>query len=726
MTETTNGPKPYHWRILLLNLAMIMPSALLYTVKTDSPVYPLISLAILLFAFFRRDYLPLRDRQVIYSVTAAIVLTIFPDMLIVIDDSRYGIFDLLIRSNLIIPLMLYLAAFSCAFYPYPARRGITVACVVSALVLCGDRFNYARLTNNVLFFLDPLLQHYSRFYFCAAAWNVLTIPVFFLYPDRLNDPGTRAVSLRIRLVLLCAILLLLPLSALAAAKYYYGNTTLIRAVEYYVLRISMRRYFSPHRPREQRLSASANLNLPLPPEWSQADTVLMRVRAKTPPGYLRSGVYDLYLNGQWLRRRSGPAPLEMPADRRTGLVSYTTFAASTGGQKETLSGAERIELYFSGLRPGGRIPVTGNLIGLDAVADSGEITDDGLVSLKQWHPDGGCTLLVSSRSGPHEADRAWQGPPEPAKDLAGLAVPENLRPLMRKLWSDLVPAECRDDATAVAHLRRGFFRRFKYSLNNENAGRKEDPLVYFLTQSHAGHCEFHASAAVLLLRSAGIPARYVTGFLCEEKSTVSDYFIVRSAHAHAWCEAYLRDRKQWVLVDLTPDEVLETVRKGPDGSRFKSWLDAVKQLFQQGFADIRRGHFAQAVMDLLTGLWKILWRALCTIPGVLAALIAAGLLIRRIIRKRKLRRNAGDASSESRRKLSQEFVRFEKRYAAATGKSRPESTALREFYLDEPAAELCRYYEQLRYGADDPAPEQIPEFTERAAAVIRAALPPGK
>ena len=279
MTGTSAGPKPYHWRTLLLNLALILPSALLYAVKTDSPVYPLISLAILLFAFFRRDYLPLRDRPVIYSVTAAIVLTIFPDLLIVIDDSRHGIFDLLIRSNLIIPLMLYLAAFSCAFYPYPARRGITVACVVSALVLCGDRFNYAKLTNDVLFFFDPLLQHYHQFYSCAAAWNVLAIPVFFLYPDRLDGPGIRALSLRLRPVLLCAVLLLLPLSALAAAKYYYGNATLIRAVEYYILRISMRRYFSPRRPDRQRLSTAANLNLPLPPEWSQADTVLLRVRA---------------------------------------------------------------------------------------------------------------------------------------------------------------------------------------------------------------------------------------------------------------------------------------------------------------------------------------------------------------------------------------------------------------------------------------------------------------
>ena len=76
--------------------------------------------------------------------------------------------------------------------------------------------------------------------------------------------------------------------------------------------------------------------------------------------------------------------------------------------------------------------------------------------------------------------------------------------------------------------------------------------------------------------------------------------------------------------------------------------------------------------------------------------------------------------------MSQEFARFEKRYAALTEKPRPEWTALREFYVDGPAAELCRFYEQLRYGADDPAPEAIRQFTERAAAVLQSMAPAKK
>ena len=106
----SSAVRPFRFSILLLNGALVLPPAFLYSLKTDSPVYFLIASALLLFAFFRKDFLPLRDRPVIYSVTTALILTVFPDMLIVIDDSRYGIFDLLIRSNLVIPLMTYLTS----------------------------------------------------------------------------------------------------------------------------------------------------------------------------------------------------------------------------------------------------------------------------------------------------------------------------------------------------------------------------------------------------------------------------------------------------------------------------------------------------------------------------------------------------------------------------------------------------------------------------------------
>jgi hypothetical protein len=211
----------------------------------------------------------------------------------------------------------------------------------------------------------------------------------------------------------------------------------------------------------------------------------------------------------------------------------------------------------------------------------------------------------------------------------------------------------------------------------------------------------------------------VTGFIAEEKSSVGDYYLVRSCHAHAWCEAYLRDRKQWVLVDLTPEGVLESFRKETEGETFGAWLDSLKQLFAQLFADIRRGHFAQGVMNILTGIWNLLWKLLRTIPGIIAVIAVLLLLVRRYYpvwkqRRRQQRQNLSAVRAE----LAGVFARFERRYGTLTGDRRPESAALMEFYQDPAMSELCRIYEALRYRKSEPTETEIRDFADRAARTL--------
>ena len=77
----------------------------------------------------------------------------------------------------------------------------------------------------------------------------------------------------------------------------------------------------------------------------------------------------------------------------------------------------------------------------------------------------------------------------------------------------------------------------------------EDFVSYFLTQSRRGYCMHFASAATLLLRSMGIPARYVSGYAvtASQSGTVD----VPDAAAHAWVEIYL-DGYGWHPVEVTP------------------------------------------------------------------------------------------------------------------------------------------------------------------------------
>ncbi len=137
-------------------------------------------------------------------------------------------------------------------------------------------------------------------------------------------------------------------------------------------------------------------------------------------------------------------------------------------------------------------------------------------------------------------------PPPTARDLR---VPPKLITLIRRIAEEtglyrLPPAE---RITALETL---FREQFRYSTVQEQAPAGVAPLENFLLKSHAGHCEYFATATVLLLREAGIPARYATGYSVQEFSKWENAYVVRSRHAHAWVVACVDGR--WQTVDTTP------------------------------------------------------------------------------------------------------------------------------------------------------------------------------
>jgi hypothetical protein len=91
----------------------------------------------------------------------------------------------------------------------------------------------------------------------------------------------------------------------------------------------------------------------------------------------------------------------------------------------------------------------------------------------------------------------------------------------------------------------------EYSLEPGPTPKGVDPIEHFLFDRKTGHCEYFASAAALLLRSVGVPTRYVNGFLGGEWNDLGEYVTVRQNRAHAWVEAYLGELG-WMRVDATP------------------------------------------------------------------------------------------------------------------------------------------------------------------------------
>ncbi|HEX6898130.1 MAG TPA: transglutaminaseTgpA domain-containing protein [Thermoanaerobaculia bacterium] len=99
-------------------------------------------------------------------------------------------------------------------------------------------------------------------------------------------------------------------------------------------------------------------------------------------------------------------------------------------------------------------------------------------------------------------------------------------------------------------LERHLIDNYEYTL--DFVGRSADnPIEDFLFRYRSGQCEYFASSMVLMLRSQGIHARLVTGFLGGEYNPFEGYYVVRENNAHAWVEAYLPGQG-WRIFDPTP------------------------------------------------------------------------------------------------------------------------------------------------------------------------------
>jgi hypothetical protein len=129
------------------------------------------------------------------------------------------------------------------------------------------------------------------------------------------------------------------------------------------------------------------------------------------------------------------------------------------------------------------------------------------------------------------------------------------------------------------------------------------PIEAFLTRTHKGHCEYFATACVLLLRAQNIPARVATGFYASDWNPQSQSFTVRQCDAHAWAEVWL-DGYGWLTLDPTPPDWRgRGVRQFADGSAWGRWAGALRSTWQLWVLDYSVYQQQQLVAALLNGPW---------------------------------------------------------------------------------------------------------------------------
>jgi protein-glutamine gamma-glutamyltransferase len=324
-----------------------------------------------------------------------------------------------------------------------------------------------------------------------------------------------------------------------------------------------------------------------------------------------------------------------------------------------------------------------------------------------------------------------------------LQLPASLDPRIKKLAED-VTARSASEYDKAAELRRYLIAHYSYTLNlTAPTGRGADPLAYFLFVRRAGHCEYFATAMTVMLRTIGIPARYVTGFLPGEYNDVGGDYIIRGSDAHAWVEVYFNGYG-WITFDPTPPSSEEHGFLGRFGLywdwfqlTWNEWVinydfahqltlgrnmhDSTRNWNERIRAFYRREE--KALLARVLALDKRTEASPYFLPGVLVCLIALLLalrgqsMIRYLVARWSLRaRRSGDLTASLAALEYTEMLRLlEKR-----GWKKAASQTPLEFAAAIPAADilapvlqLTEMYQSARFG-DHPAP------IEQMSALLRS------
>jgi transglutaminase-like putative cysteine protease len=245
------------------------------------------------------------------------------------------------------------------------------------------------------------------------------------------------------------------------------------------------------------------------------------------PMLLRQASYNLYHGPAWLAVDAPFVRVQPEADGATwqlrrdadpaGRVTVSAYLTRGRGLLALPNGAARLdELMVVGLSQN-RLRAVRVEEGL------------GLVTYTAHFPAGG-----AEESPPTGLD--LRVPPGDAEVLERVAAELRLR--------ERPPAQILDTVRAY------FLGRFRYSRYLAGARPGKGALEDFLLDRRSGHCEYFATATVLLLRAAGVPARYAVGYSAHEWSRVERRWVVRARDAHAWALAWVDG--QWIEVDTTP------------------------------------------------------------------------------------------------------------------------------------------------------------------------------
>ena len=269
------------------------------------------------------------------------------------------------------------------------------------------------------------------------------------------------------------------------------------------------------------------------------DSPVMYVRTGAP-AYWRGLVFDTYSGGVWTSSRHGGAafPPYVPArllgpgpDHNLGtfVQTYRLLRDLPG----VVDAAYPIESLYVPVGQLARDPY--------GTFHTPDVLRAGTTySVVSYIPD-----LSAARLNQDPMPQIGPGDPAWPLDINGLS------PGAQKIARDAVAGHTDTEYDLVMALTSYLQQNYRYSLNLGHVPPGRDPVDWFLFDAKIGYCEQFATAATLMLRSLGIPARLATGYSTGTYDPVLNQSVVRERDAHAWVEVFFPN-DGWVPVDPSP------------------------------------------------------------------------------------------------------------------------------------------------------------------------------
>jgi transglutaminase-like putative cysteine protease len=110
-----------------------------------------------------------------------------------------------------------------------------------------------------------------------------------------------------------------------------------------------------------------------------------------------------------------------------------------------------------------------------------------------------------------------------------------------------------------------YLSQFTYNIEGSTPALGVDEVYSFTNIQKTGNCTNFATAAVVLLRCAGVPARLATGYIPHYVDKTSGSFVIEARDSHAWPEVYFPGYG-WIEFESTPPGAIAPLPDNTDNT----------------------------------------------------------------------------------------------------------------------------------------------------------------